>query len=220
VYRDRPVGGGRVHGEQPYGKGHFSPDIAIDLGTDLVLIEVRSGQLREETRVGGDIDRFVDDIERVLLRKVRQLGARIADLLAGTAQLPDVNVRIVERVWPIVVTGNITQTEALHDWVQRELTAPYRDARVQALVILDHEDLELLMGMVESHDLSIVEILRRRQEGPYAKLELARWANEDPGSPGVARSTYDQDRWERVTQSLNDVLQLPIEESTENAVGG
>jgi hypothetical protein len=73
--------------------------------------------------------------------------------------------------------------------------------------------------MIESHDLSIVEILRRRQEGPYAKLELARWANEDLGSPGVARSGYDEDRWERVTESLNDVLQLPVEESAENTVG-
>ena len=68
---NRPLGGGRVYGEQPYGNAKATPDIAIDLGLDLVLIEVRSGYLREETRVSGDIARFRDDLERVLFSKIR-----------------------------------------------------------------------------------------------------------------------------------------------------
>jgi hypothetical protein len=206
---DRPVGGGRAHGEQAYGNGRATPDVAIDFGLDLVLIEVRSGYLREETRVSGDPAGFADDLDRVLFKKIRQLGDRMADLVAGTATIPDVDMNIVERIWPIVVTANITWTELLSEWVQRELTAPYRDARVQKLVVLDTEDLELLIGMVESSDLSIVDILRSRQEGPYGDLELTRWVNEDAKSPGQARPRLSEERWERVFVMLQRVLRLP-----------
>jgi hypothetical protein len=206
---DRPPGGGRAHGEQPYGNGKMTTDVAIDLGLDLVLIEVRSGYLREETRVSGDPREFADDLDRVLFRKIRQLGDRIADIVAGTAAIPDVDMSVVQRIWPIVVTANITWMELLADWVERELTAPFNDARVQKLVVLDTEDLELLIGMVESSGMSITDILASRQQGPFAKLELTRWANEDPTSPGQARPKLAEDRWQRVTESLQAVLQLP-----------
>jgi hypothetical protein len=40
------------------------------------------------------------DLDRVVLRKVRQLGNRIVDLFASRAALPDVEIAHVERVWP------------------------------------------------------------------------------------------------------------------------
>jgi hypothetical protein len=206
---DRPPGGGRAHGEQPYGNGKVTPDVAIDLGLDLVLIEVRSGYLREDTRVSGDPREFAVDLDRVLFRKIRQLGERIADIVAGTATIPDVEMNVVQRIWPIIVTANITWMELLSDWVQRELTAPYQGARVQKLVVLDTEDLELLMGMVQASGLSITDILASRQQGPFADLELTRWANEDPRSPGQARPRFAEERWDRVMTSLQNVLQLP-----------
>ncbi len=35
-----------------------------------------------------------------------------------------------------------------------------------------------------------IDILNRRQSGPFARLELKRWVLEDPGSPGEQRPTY------------------------------
>jgi hypothetical protein len=204
---DRPPGGGRVYGEQPYGEGQLTPDVAIDLGPDLVVIEVRSGYLNRRLRVSGDVDEFRRDLDRVVLRKVRQLGDRIGDLLAGRARLPDVDLAHVERVWPILVTADITQTEPLHDLIEGALPVAYGDRRVQSLLVCDPEDLELLMGMVEG-GASLTDILGRRQSGPYAQLELKRWALEDPGSPGAERPTYALERWDRVTTSVLDVLQV------------
>lgn len=203
---DRPLGGGRVHGEQPY-DGQLTPDVAIDLGTDLVLIEVRSGYLNRRLRTSGDVEEFKQDLDRIILRKVRQLGDRIADLLAGRATLPGVDVRHVGRVWPILVTADITQTEPLHDVIVGALPQIYEDARVQGLVVCDPEDLELLMGMVEG-GASLIEILDRRQRGPYAKLELKRWVLEDPRSPGERRPTFALERWERVTTAVREVLRV------------
>jgi hypothetical protein len=204
---DRPAGGGRVYGEQPYGNGQLTPDVAIDLGTDLVLIEVRSGYLNRRLRVSGAVDELRRDLDRVVLRKVRQLGNRIADLFAGRAALPDVEIAHLERVWPILVTADVTQTEPLYDLIEAALPDVYGDRRVQSLLVCDPEDLELLMGMVEG-GASLTDMLDRRQRGAYAKLELKRWVFEDPASPGERRPNHALERWERVTGAVRDVLQL------------
>jgi hypothetical protein len=99
---ERPIGGGRVHGEQEYGDSQMTSDVLIDLGPDLVIIEVRSGYLTRNMRVTGDIDAFRQDIERVLLDKVRRQGGAIAAILDGRATIPDVDVSTVRRVWPIL----------------------------------------------------------------------------------------------------------------------
>ncbi len=205
---DRPPGGGRVHGEQPYGNGQLTPDVAIDLGPDLVLIEVRSGYLSRRLRVGGDPNELRRDLERVLFRKVRQLGDRIVDIFERRAVVPDVDVGTLVRVWPIVVTADITLTEPLYDWIEAELPPIYGDARVQSLLVCDPEDLELLLGMVE-YGASLTGLLDSRQDGPFRKLEFKRWALEDPTSPGETRPTYALERWERVNRAVRDVLQLP-----------
>ncbi len=204
---ERPPGGGCVFGEQPYGNNLLTPDVAIDLGTDLVLIEVRSGYLNRRLRVSGDVAEFKRDLERVVLRKVRQLGNRINDLLSGDATIPDVDAGHLERIWPILVTADITQTEPMHDLIQGALPDIYGDRRVQSLLVCDPEDLELLMGMVEG-GTSLTDILNRRQDGPFARLELKRWVLDDPGSPGEQRPTYALERWERVTTAVRDTLQL------------
>ena len=204
---NRPVGGGRVYGEQPFGDGQFTPDITIDLGLDLVLIEVRSGYLNRRLRVSGDVNEFHRDLDRVVLRKVAQLGNRIADLLAKRATIPDVDIDQVDRIWPILVTVDLVQLEPLHDLIHTHLPEVFSDPRVQSLLVCDPEDLELLMGMVEG-GASITDILDRRQRGPYAKLELKRWVLEDSGSPGERRPQYALDRWERVTTAVRNVLQL------------
>jgi hypothetical protein len=168
---------------------------------------VRSGYLNRRLRVSGEVEEFRRDLDRVVLRKVRQLGNRIADLLARRAALPDVEIAHVERFWPILVTTDVTQTEPLHDLIDAALPDVYGDRRVQSLLVCDPEDLELLMGMVEDGG-SLTDILNRRQGGPYAKLELKRWVFEDSGSPGERRPIHALERWERVTGAVRDVLQL------------
>jgi hypothetical protein len=204
---ERPIGGGRVHGEQPFGDGQLTPDIAIDLGPDLVLIEVRSGYLNHRLRVSGDVDEFRRDLDNKVLSKVTQLGNRIEDLLEKRATIPDVDIDHVDRIWPILVTVDLVQLEPLHDLIHNHLPDVFGDRRVQSLLVCDPEDLELLMGMVEG-GAAITEMLDRRQRGPFAKLELKRWVLEDPGSPGERRPQYALDRWDRVTQAVREVLQL------------
>jgi hypothetical protein len=111
-----------------------------------------------------------------------------------------------ERIWPILVTADIAQMEPLHDLFEAALPEVYDDTRVQSLLVGDPED-ELLMGMVEG-GASLTGILERRQSGLYAKLELKRWVFCDPASPGERRPSFALERWERVTTSVREVLQV------------
>ena len=161
----RPAGGGRVFGEQAYG-GRLTSDVAIDLGEDLVVIEVRSGYLSRQARVTGHVEEFRADLERVLFDKLRRQGNAIAALLGGRASLPDVDMSIVRRVWPILVTANLTQSEVLYDAIDGSRAEVFNDARVQTPLILDPEDFEHLMGIAEGGE-SLPAILMQRQESPF-----------------------------------------------------
>jgi hypothetical protein len=172
-----------------------------------VLIEVRSGYLNRRLRVSGDVAQFHRDLDRVVIRKVMQLGNRITDLLEKRATIPDVDIEHVERIWPILVTADLVQLEPLHDLIQSHLPDVFVNRRVQSLLVCDPEDLELLMGIVEG-GASLTDVLDHRQRGPFAKLELKRWVLEDPGSPGERRPQYALDRWDRVTSAVREVLQL------------
>jgi hypothetical protein len=205
---DRPPGAGRVHGEIAYGKGLGSrtPDVLIDLGEDLVAIEVRSGYLRRESRTGPDPDAVMRDIDRLVIRKVEQLGRRIHDIVSGAAPIPDVDQQMIRRVGPILVTANITQPEVLHDYIQRNLPATFEDARVQTLVLMDPEDLEALMALAEA-GASIIPILAERQSTEYARLEFARWVQSKPELEAAqAHAKLAERYWKEQTEDMIRII--------------
>jgi hypothetical protein len=142
---------------------------------------------------------------------VRRLGNAIAAILDGRATVPDVDIPTLERVWPILVTANVTLSEVLYDTVEAALPPIFADGRVQTLLILDPEDLEYLMGMVEA-GTSLTAILQAREESPCRKLEFARWANESRGSPGRdSRPGFAVERWERLMTAVVELLNVEDE---------
>ena len=74
-FGERPVGGGRVYGEQPYGRRGkaMTSDVAIDLGLDLVLIEISVSRLRADTLQIGSPEAVEEDLNRMLIQKMNQL---------------------------------------------------------------------------------------------------------------------------------------------------
>ena len=191
---ERPVGGGRVYGEQPYGRvnakgnaAEHTSDIAIDLGLDLVLIEVSVSRLRAETLLLGDTEAVGEDLERMVVKKIRQLDHCIHALIAGRAQIPalgtEVDMNRVERIWPVLVTaGNITQSAALWRYIRSQISRELTQPNVQPLTILDVEDLETICGLIES-GCALPEILAGKTKQPYAELELRYWLRYDPAAP-------------------------------------
>jgi hypothetical protein len=151
-------GSGRVVGELPYrikGRGEsLTSDVAIDLGLDVVLVEVTTKRVTQKSLVEGDIEAVIRDMRAMVIKKMEQLGRVAADLAEGYAALPGVAIEFVERVWPVVVAPDgVFHTPTLWAWLDENsggclLTPVGKKARLQPLVLLDAEEYEVLMGLV------------------------------------------------------------------------
>lgn len=187
--KGNPPGGGKVYGEQPYGhKGEAkTSDVAIQIGTDLVLFEVTASRLRADTLVLRDPKSVSDDLHRMVISKLKQLDGCVNALSNGKAQIPADNPEVlwegIERVWPVVVTGgDVTQNEFIWAWIRRESKGLLDRAKIQPLTLLDIADYEALMGIVE-HGHSLIKILEGKTQEAYRELELAIWIRDDPTIP-------------------------------------
>jgi len=163
----RPPGSGRVSGDRPYGPGNGkrTPDICVDCGPDLVLIEVTSGRFTLPTLVEGDPEKGAEDLTRLLWQKLDQLGRRIDDLLAGDWSPPDVDLNSVERIWPVVVTADMLQNDLLWQEIRARMPEGLTRARVQHLTLLDLPDLEQLAALVE-RGFGLSDLLARKVAQP------------------------------------------------------
>jgi hypothetical protein len=184
---------GRVHGEviypTPAGEAR-TPDIAIDLGPDLVLIEVTGGRPTEKSLVDAEPEAIRKDIEKLLEDKIRQLGDRIRDLRVGLAKLPDVDIDGVERIWPIVVSSEgLFQTPTLWEYLRGDALTALDQGSVERLTLLDLEDLERLMGLVEQSHV-LVEILRSKTQPGWQERDLASWFESEGEQFGSSESPY------------------------------
>jgi hypothetical protein len=207
---NRPIGGGRVHGEQRFGRrgGKRTSDVAIDLGTDLVLIEVVAARFATDVRVYGNPEVLSAALERMIFKKVGQLGRVTAAILAGDATIPDVDPAHVERVWPIVVTGgDLMHTELLWDQIDAELLEELRSGRVQPLTVIDVEDFELLLGLV-TEGRHLPDVIGQKADGPYRRLGLARFMHEELHLPVplMQRPPVLEERWETLGREMTRVL--------------
>jgi hypothetical protein len=185
----RLVASGRVFGEQPYGPGgqKKTSDVAVDLGLDLVLVEVSTSRLRADTLIIGDTERVEGDLERMLIAKLKQLDGCIAALINGEAQLPEVDVDLVQRIWPVVVTaGEIAHTDPLWEYVEERGGEYLNQPKVRPLTLLDTEDYAQLLGLVEQGH-ALHDLLVAKNTGDFQRFELAIWLDKDPKAPAVER---------------------------------
>lgn len=218
---ERPPGSGRVYGEQVYNRGRqrqLTSDIAIDLGPDLVMVEVVARRLTQEMQVFGDREVLERNLAPMLFTKIAQLGRVGTDLFDGTATLPDVDMQHVERFWPVLVTaGDLVQTEILWDRVDERTPAALRGGRVQPLTVLDIGDFELLLGLVaEGHALP--SILARKNAGPYRRLELSRLMVDElrMEPPLTSRPPVMNERWDALAAEMREVFAFGNEGADEN----
>jgi hypothetical protein len=108
-------------------------------------------------------------------------------------------------VWPVLTTASLTQSELFYDWVQAQLPATLKEKDVRPIIVLDIEDLEILMGLVEN-GRDLVDMFESWQTGPYAKLELKRFALEELGAANTTRARVTAETWARVTKAMEEIL--------------
>jgi len=195
----------KVHGEQSYGRGGGlkTSDIAIDLGPDLILVEVRAGFLSPWFRTAGRVDEFETQLERLVYTKLDQLQRVVADLKSGLAAIEGVDTSKVVRIWPILITADLMVSDMLWQLIDDRIPAVLREAPAQRLLIGGIEDLEWMVGLVErGHDL--VAVLDGRLRGGFGNLEFKRWVQEI--EPEGATPSFVEANWERTVKTMEDAL--------------
>lgn len=197
----RPAGSGLVHGEQRY-RDRKTPDIAVDLGPDLVLIEVTTRRLTSSTRIDGDRQQVETDLDRMIGAKARQMSARIDDLLAGAARLPDVDVGVVRRIWPVFVSdGDIIENPVLWEFLDEVTGGALKQPRVQPPTLLDFGELDILAALVEAGH-SLADVLAIKTQDVYRRMDFARFVNEHPSVPSQVRSRLVHERMDALWRDL------------------
>jgi hypothetical protein len=149
-----------------------SSDVIVAEGRDPVFIEVVSGPLQVATSTRGDLTCFRADLERLVVRKARQLDRNIHDFLNGQLQIDGVDPALVSHVWPVIVTSHtFPHAETIMEEVSRIVAAEgyLRHPKAGHLAIISAEDLFFCEGHMQQGK-SLLSLLRSWKSGPGAKL--------------------------------------------------
>jgi hypothetical protein len=180
--------GVEIHGDLPYSRGKSGKtcDVAVDYVADLVLVEATNSRFKATTLTEGSREDAQLDLERVLIKKCRQLDACIDRVLADEAPFPD-DLALVKNIWPIVVSAGVPmQTPPLWSYLLSELPDAFQQPRVRPLTLLDPEEYEVLCGLVECGN-PLPDLLARKTSDPYRHLDLKAWLADDPQAPRLKR---------------------------------
>jgi hypothetical protein len=155
LHTARAAGAVRVHGEVEFrvGKDRLDgPDLVIDAGPDLVMVEVYSGRMSLRARTSGSSDELLGFVNRSTAEKLSELADRTRDLLAGHLCYPGTEIGHVRRIWPVLVLAGDGMTQSPLLWAHLRAVAPEAfvdDARMRRPVICDLDDLDALLALAE-----------------------------------------------------------------------
>ncbi|MCW2985507.1 MAG: hypothetical protein JWR63_3077 [Conexibacter sp.] len=186
----------------------LTPDVAVDLGDDLVLMEVVSGRLTYNTLVTGDADALARDLVKLVDKKLAQLSKRSAEFLDGSLPIGDVDADAVLRLWPmIVVAEGIVAAEPLWAHIEIKHADAFGSHRIQPLGIIDTYELELLMALVEEGN-ALPDLLAQKADSAWRVMPFRHWIRDNfPNPSEVGRRPALVDRnWRAAQQLLFDVV--------------
>lgn len=155
-------------GQQPK-----AADCAIDFGEAIGVFEVVSGRLKNPTRIDGDRCSFDDDMEKILLKKIRQLDATVRNLIDHPEDLFGAGVP-ARPIQPVIVAGEeFPLSPVITRYVEEYLdnNGYLRNQLVRPLAIIDLSELEVLEGLRE-RGYFILNILSEWRESDIGEMPL------------------------------------------------
>lgn len=205
----RHVGVGRVQRAQPLSGGGESTDIFVLENGDVVLIEVSSSRITAQTRLTGSLDALRRDLEKVLVKRVKQLDRTVNALLND--EFSDIPAKHVKRVFPLIASVEpMRWTPMLHAYLLREVPGLLRQPGVQHLQFLDLDDLEALMGVLGPS--SLAQLMDRKIREGGIDADVQQWFHDSPLAPQPARPAISVERMDRLFEEM--VTHLGFEAGT------
>jgi hypothetical protein len=188
-----------IHGEHKYNVGKdekCSPDLMLDFGEDMLLVEVFSGRISRAARTTLNEALLHEALDRATTDKLSELADRLRELLGGDFAYPEHDLAATKRVWPVLVLAGdpVVQTPALWRYLHQAAPDAFVDYwRVQRPTILNLDDLEPLLALVQEEGFLLPELLRDFIASPFGQLPPRNWVHANFG--GIKRRpTYIQDQ--------------------------
>jgi hypothetical protein len=185
------------------------PDAAIDFGHRLLVVEVVSGALSVPTRIEGRRDGFEADVERLIVKKCRQLDSAAQALTRDPHPLTGHTAPAGLRVIPtLVVGGGFPLNPLTMQYIETKLSEEglLQHPLVSPLSIIDLGDVEALEALGEQ-GLTPVDVLESWHESalravPLRNFLLERWTGQQlrPSRMSTVRQTFD---------TISDILKIP-----------
>lgn len=202
------LGVARVSRARPLRVGGESTDIFVTDGGDVVLIEVSSSRITAQTRLTGSLDALRRDLEKVVVKRVKQLHRTVDALLDD--EFPDIPAAEVARIFPVIASAEpMRWTPMLDAYLHREVPGLLRQRGVQPLQFVELEDLEALMSVLDRSSLAGLLNSKVREAGVDADLQ--QWFHDSLLAPRPSRPPIIIEQIERLTLAM--VQQLGLETS-------
>jgi hypothetical protein len=199
----------RVIGERPYDHGSSrTADIALVDGSELVLIEIEAHRFTKDALLSGDAAQVLRELDTMIVSKAQQLDQCISALRRpeAPAQLPGVDMRSIERIWPvIVIEGGIVQNALLWDHIEAELADALQQDGVQQLSVMTMNELEAAAGFVE-HGHHVATLLRRWKFGSGKHVDFTYYCSTTPGLQRQRRASLVERRWQRLNNEASSAF--------------
>jgi hypothetical protein len=187
-------------------------DAGIDFGGDVVLAEVVSGTVKVQTRELADVESFVQDTERIVLCKARQLYVTAANLLRRP-QPEGSPVKVTpSRIFPVVViSGQYPVNPLTVRYINEQLTAEGRppDGTVQPLTVMDLEELESCQALLQRKGRTLPQLLDAWRTSPYRDAAFRNYLAYEIGGQELGRPGDVQDALAESFEAIQRLLGAP-----------
>lgn len=218
---------GRVVGEQPYGRqGAKTSDVAVLYPHEVVLLEVSSPRLTWASRNESDGQAIERDLWRIVGKRVKQLAQTIEAIKpldagqAPQARLLDLDGTKVARFRPVIVTVEpVHMTPPIRDYLAKHHPDWPGRGDIEPLEIMDLEDLEALIGLVESGH-SLRSLLTQKQDQVGNGVDVGQWLSQALPRAEVTRPSYLSQAVREVLDRTSDLVGIDRQDWSELETDG
>jgi hypothetical protein len=189
------IGGGRAFFTEEQLQATFpgtkNCDAGIDFGGDVVLAEVVSATVKVATREQADVTSFREDVERIVLKKARQLYVSAANLTRGPQPPNSPLAAPPARIFPMVICGgqfpvNPITTRYINEQLAAEGLNP--DGVIQPITLLDLEELEGCQALHQRRGLTLPQLLDGWRRSRYGGVAFRNYLAYEYGGHAVVPS--------------------------------
>ncbi|MCE2901593.1 MAG: hypothetical protein ACK5XT_03370 [Gemmatimonas sp.] len=188
-------------------------DVALLVGSDLLLVEVKGKFFDLEARTGRSQLRFLTRLKEIVIDGADQLNETVKYLRDGALAGIGLTTRRVRRVLPIIVSLDpVPLSPPLRKWIDHELererllqAEPSDPVELLPLEILSARDVEWLETIVESTSHQPGNVLADKVSSEVGRaVSLVSWSaiNQFPSPlPSRPYPRHHEERWEELTEN-------------------